>query len=704
MPSELPDSPTTESTRLTALFSYDILDTLPEEEYDDITQIAAYICQTPISLITLLDDKRQWFKSAHGLAVRQTPRNIAFCDYAIQTPSQLMEVTDAHLDERFAANPLVIGEPHVVFYAGVPLVDTDGHALGTLCVIDHQTRQLSAEQTTVLKALARQVVTQLELRRSQSHLEKAGHTLQTCNIELQESNRILKTVVDTCPVGLVLWQAVREQELIVDFRYVFANPVNSALVGLPSEQMTGSLLKTLFPHVVASGFFDRLANVVETKQPQHYQHPYTNERQTVIWGNVSLVPYGDGVLFSYQDITHLKETEEQLRAHTDNLNQLVAERTAEIHQLSALQQAIVYNAGMAIISTDINGLIQTVNPAAEKLLGYRADELIGKKNPTILHDPDRLQSLAQERSNQLGRSVPIDFDLIRIIADNHAHEYTAVAKDGRKIPILLTRTALRDKAGKLTGYVGMATDITSQKEIELVLQQSLEREQELNKLKSQFVTTASHEFRTPLATIQSSVELIKLHLERHSANSPAAIRRHLEVIEKQVGNFDSLLSDVLSVGKIEAGRISYHPQAVDIVALASEVINTHYSERQDGRSVPLLVTGEPRPVVLDAQLITHILVNLLSNAFKFSTQNPTLHIAFDEHQLELKVTDTGIGIPAADQAQLFESFFRASNAINVPGSGLGLVITRQFVELHGGLLDIQSEEHVGTTCTLTLPA
>ncbi len=703
MLTELPASPITESTRLTALASYDILDTLPEEDYDGITQIAAYICQTPISLITLLDDKRQWFKSTYGLAVRQTPREIAFCDYAIQTPGQLMEVADAHLDERFATNPLVTGDPHVVFYAGVPLVDTDGHALGTLCVIDHQTRQLSAEQATVLKALARQVVTQLQLRRSQSHLEKAGQNLQTCNSELQESNRILKTVIDTCPVGLVLWQAVREQETIVDFRYVLGNPINSGLAGLSMEQMTGNLLKTLFPHVVPTGFFDRLVSVVETKNPQHFQQLYARDNQTYIWGNMSLVPYRDGILLSFQDITHLKETEEQLRTHTDNLNQLVAERTAEIHQLSALHQAIVYNAGMAIISTDINGLIQTVNPAAEKLLGYRADELIGKKNPTVLHDPARLESLAQELSDHLGRSVPIDFDLIRVLADNHTHEYTALTKDGRKIPILLTRTTLRDEAGKLTGYVGMATDITSQKKIELVLQQSLEREQELNKLKSQFVTTASHEFRTPLATIQSSVELIKLHLERHSADSQPAIQRHLGIIEKQVANFGSLLSDVLAVGKIEAGRVSYHPQAVDIVILASEVISTHYSERQDGRSVPLLVTGQPRPVVLDAQLITHILVNLLSNAFKFSTQNPSLHIAFDEHQLVLKITDKGIGIPAADLSQLFESFFRASNAVNVPGSGLGLVITRQFVERHGGLLDIQSEEHVGTTCTLTLP-
>ncbi|GAB3639837.1 sensor histidine kinase [Spirosoma arcticum] len=697
-----PSSHAIEVNRLEALDSYGILDTLPEADYDTITQIAAYICQTPISLMTLLDEQRQWFKSAHGLLIRQTPREIAFCDYAIQTPGQLMEISDAQADERFAANPLVTGDPHIVFYAGVPLVDGDGHTLGTLCVIDHRVRHLSAEQATVLKALARQIVVQLQLRRSQVQLIKAGQTLQRLNGELHERNRVLKAVVDTCPVGIVLWQAVREETTIIDFEYVFTNPVKSVLAGLPGEPMPGDSLKKLFPEVVSSGLFDRLVDVINTGQPQHYEQPRGQLDHPIGWGKVTLSPCGDGVLFTAQDITHLKETENQLRIHSDTLNQLVAERTAEIYQISALQHAIVHHAGMAIASIDSAGLIQTMNPAAERLTGYSASELIGT-SPTLLLDFPEPENQTQELADHADQLVRDDFSLFKLLADSQPHESIVRNKDGRRIPILLIRTPLHDQAGNIMGYVSMAIDVTTQKESELILEQSLQREQDLNKRKLQFITTASHEFRTPLTTIQSSVELVRLYLERPLADSTPAVQRQLDIIQKQIVDFSDLLSDVLSIGRIEAGRVSYSPQWVDMVALITEVVGTHYANRHDGRSVEVAVTGRPRLAYLDAQLITHVLINLLSNAFKFSTHNPSLRITFDARQVVLHVSDNGIGIPANETAQLFDTFFRASNAANVPGTGLGLVIARQFAALHGGSLTIGSEEHVGTTCTLTLP-
>ncbi len=182
MADSLPDH---EFNRLKVLASYNILDTLPQEEYDSITQLAARICQTPISLISLVDEHRQWFKSAHGMTVRQTPREHALCAHAIQTPDQVMEVHDARQDQRFAHSPLITGNPHVVFYAGTPLVDADGLALGTLCVIDHQPRHLTAEQTETLQALGRQVVAQIQLHRSQALLQAANDQLMLLNEELQ---------------------------------------------------------------------------------------------------------------------------------------------------------------------------------------------------------------------------------------------------------------------------------------------------------------------------------------------------------------------------------------------------------------------------------------------------------------------------------------------------------------------------------------
>lgn len=695
-------SPTIEVNRLKALDSYHILDTLPEEDYDTITQIAAHICQTPISLIALLDEQRQWLKSAHGVLVRQAPRQISFCNYAIQTPAELLEVNDARADERFADNPLVTGDPRIVFYAGVPLVDDDGYALGTLCVIDYKVRHLSAEQATVLKSLAQQTVSQLKSRRSQTQLAKSAQTLKRLNSELRERNRVLKTVVDTCPVRIILWQAVWHKQTIIDFQCVFTNPVNSALAGLPSEPMPGDSLKQRFPDMVSSGFFERLMDVVNTGQPQHYQQQRGQPDQSVGWGNVTLSPCGDGVLFTAQDITDHKETEQQLRTSFDKLNQLVAERTAEIYQLSTLNQAILHHAGVAISSTDVNGLIRTMNPAAEKLTGYSADELIGT-SPLFLHRPPVTKDQAPAHSNPAEQVTRDDLSQFKLLANSQPYESTALTKDGRRVPVLMVRTPLHDEAGNVTGYVSMGIDITAQKENELILEQSLQREQDLNKLKLQFITTASHEFRTPLATIQSSVELVKLHLERPLSDSKLAVHRHLDIIQKQVVDFSDLLSDVLSIGKIEAGRVSYTPQWVDAVALVVEVVGTHYSNRPDGRSVDVVITGQPRRAYLDAQLITHVLINLLSNAFKFSANNPNLCIAFHAHQLVLDVIDNGIGIPANETTQLFNTFFRASNTVNVPGTGLGLVIARQFVALHGGLLTVSSEEHVGTTCTLTLP-
>lgn len=163
---------TQETERLDALREYRILDTPSEQIYDDITALAAFICDVPIALISLIDADRQWFKSKVGLSLQETPRNISFCEHAILNQN-MMIVRDALKDERFVNNPLVTSEPGIRFYAGVPLTTPGGYQLGTLCVIDHQPRELSEMQQKTLAALARQVVMQIELQRVSAQLAMA---------------------------------------------------------------------------------------------------------------------------------------------------------------------------------------------------------------------------------------------------------------------------------------------------------------------------------------------------------------------------------------------------------------------------------------------------------------------------------------------------------------------------------------------------
>jgi GAF domain-containing protein len=155
--------PPNEKRRLEVLWQYDLLDTPPEQPLDDLTELAASICEAPIALISLVDERRQWFKSRVGVTETETARDISFCTHAI-LQKKVMVVPDAQLDPRFANTPLVVSSPFIRFYAGAPLITPDGHALGTLCVIDHRPRQLTAKQLQALETLARVAMAYLEMR------------------------------------------------------------------------------------------------------------------------------------------------------------------------------------------------------------------------------------------------------------------------------------------------------------------------------------------------------------------------------------------------------------------------------------------------------------------------------------------------------------------------------------------------------------
>jgi len=183
---------TNDAARVDALQKYAILDSEPEQAFDDLTLLASYICKTPIALISLVDEDRQWFKAKVGISATETSRDIAFCSTAIQQ-TEVFVVPDTLKDERFRTNPLVVSEPHIRFYAGAPLINEDGYALGTLCVIDRAPRNLADDQEAALKALSRLVLMQMEFRRNLLLLKEA---LSDRTREEHERERELKKVQD----------------------------------------------------------------------------------------------------------------------------------------------------------------------------------------------------------------------------------------------------------------------------------------------------------------------------------------------------------------------------------------------------------------------------------------------------------------------------------------------------------------------------
>lgn len=185
--------PQNEARRLKVLWQYEVLDTVPEEIFDDLSELAGTICDAPISLISLVDESRQWFKARTGISAQETSRDISFCAHAILQPG-LFIVPDATQDERFKDNPLVTGEANVKFYAGAPLITPDGYALGTLCVLDNKPRELRPEQLKALRLLARIVVSQLELRRHTKELAKSREDTQFLRHELEKTRQHIQDI------------------------------------------------------------------------------------------------------------------------------------------------------------------------------------------------------------------------------------------------------------------------------------------------------------------------------------------------------------------------------------------------------------------------------------------------------------------------------------------------------------------------------
>jgi PAS domain S-box-containing protein len=423
------------------------------------------------------------------------------------------------------------------------------------------------------------------------------------------------------------------------------------------------------------------------------------------------------------DITQRKETEQAIKHLNAHLEEKVKEGTQSlaltVEQLSAqiketerkdieLERVNTFlnniwnHAGAIITVCDKDGLILFINPAAEIALGYSSDEIIDKHSLVLFLFPDELQSKAAEISFQTGRTIAPGFEVLTTLSEFNSSndlEFHFVKKDGDTFFVSLDITPLKDAQDGITGYLGIAIDISEKKVAEAELRAALEKEKELNELKSRFVSMASHEFRTPLSAVLSSAYL----LSRYTATEEQVHRdKHIQRIVNSVSSLTEILNDFLSVGKIEEGDIHPHYSHYDIVRQMEDVIPEVQHLFKKGQHVACTHSGSDT-VYSDASMMKHIITNLLSNAIKFSPEDAIVNLT-TEHtgdRFILSVKDSGIGIPKEDQGNLFKRFFRSSNATNIQGTGLGLHIVNKYAELLNGNVQCHSELGKGTQFTIT---
>lgn len=246
-------------------------------------------------------------------------------------------------------------------------------------------------------------------------------------------------------------------------------------------------------------------------------------------------------------------------------------------------------------------------------------------------------------------------------------------------------------------------DISREKQAEKRLKSALEKEKQLSQLKIDFVSTASHQFRTPLTTLLSGTELLEMLSEDLEPEKKLQAKKFTERMYNNIDRMKNLLDDVLLVGRSQSSRTPFKPEKISFVDFINELIKKTEFENQNGRKVKISVTGEEKQLYADPQLIGHIFQNLLTNAFKYSDSEPSTEVIFKNNILMVNITDKGIGIPAEDIKHVFEPFYRSENTGTVAGTGLGLAIVKEYINMHKGTVTVKSELNKGSTFTVILP-
>jgi PAS domain S-box-containing protein len=627
--------PGNEAERLRALKSYDILNTLSEAEFDRFTKLASIICDMPISLITLLDETRQWFKSNLGLDVPETPRNVSFCQYAILKDS-LMEVPDATKDERFKDNILVTSNPNIRFYAGYPLIDENGYALGSLCVIDQKPNKLTLNQQEALKHLAGEVVSKIVERRNKEEIRIFER--------LFKFSRDLICIIDA------------------DGKFSKINPVFESVTGFSEEEL------------LATSFFDsihtedvektraQLLRFRDSESTINFTHRFKTRNKEYRFLQWVFAPEpSTGNLFAIgRDITEERSRELMIG---------VSEKRF---------RAFFENSQGLMCTHDMNGKFLTVNRAGATLLGYEPSEVL-KMTLFDITLPER-HAFVQEYLEKISR-------------EGRTSGLMATRKKTGETLIWLYNNVKETDIDGVPYVIGNSVDITERHQLEQDLQQAKADAEQASIAKSEFLANMSHEIRTPLNGVIGFTDLVlKTQLD-------ATQRQYLDIVNQSAHSLMGIINDILDFSKIEAGKLELEIDKLDLYHLAyqtSDIIG--YQVQSRALEMILNISPNlPRFVWTDEIRLKQILVNLLSNAVKFTERGEVelkirllSRVSDSEATFRFEVRDTGIGIKPEKQSKIFEAFSQedGSTTKRYGGTGLGLTISNKILAMMGSHLQL----------------
>ena len=658
-----------ESARLAALRSYDILDTPAEQSFDDLVELAAAVCDAPVATIVLVDETRAWFKAFRGIDFKEIPRDISLAAETI-LHDDVFVVADASLRPDYGRSSLA--DRGFRFFAGAPLLTAEGHRLGAVTVLDVRPRGLSPVQMDALRAIARQVMTQLELRRV-SHAESLAR-------------QRFRMLVEQLPGATYI-------EPLGASSASYMSPQIELMTGYTGEEWASDddfFAKVLHPddrERVLTAF--AAANDARRLIQIEYRLIAKDGRIVWIQDDAAVARDDDGGPLYLQgylaDVTSRKEGELKLR-----------EAQERYRTLAEQLPLVTY----VVDGSTLDGPASYVSPQIEALVGYSPEEWTAGEGlfSSSLHPEDRDAVIDQMRQCQ------IDGTELRI-------EYRMLTRDGRVIFVRDTAVAVRNDTGRQLDRQGYLVDITERRAVEQQRDDLLESERaqnerlrELDRLKDEFVALISHELRTPLTSILGYLELTLEDADGLSDHH----RSYLEVVERNAERLLRLVGDLLFVAQLEAGKLALEWSEVEVETLVEHCVEANQPAATQAGIVLVAESGWAGAIPGDPARLAQVLDNLVSNAIKFTPAGGrvTVRASRETDLVVLEVADSGMGIPDEEQQHLFDRFFRTRGAGEqaIPGTGLGLSIAQAIAHAHGGSISVESTEGVGTTFRVELPS